>query len=92
MVGDNFRVLWQVLHVLKWLLLIIVIIPLINYASLKKEESVLLPPDALLYDIGSAQKLMLRCSGRGSPTVILDSPTGNALVIKNLFIFLLFDE
>ena len=36
----------------------------------------LIPADATLYDIGQGQRLMMRCKGRGAPTVILESPAG----------------
>ncbi|CAF1443089.1 unnamed protein product [Adineta ricciae] len=57
------------------LLFIIIVPPLINYASLKREAP-LLAQHGLPYDIGYGQKLFLRCRGQGAPTVILDAPTG----------------
>ncbi|ELU06107.1 hypothetical protein CAPTEDRAFT_181535 [Capitella teleta] len=35
-----------------------------------------MPENGLLYDIGHGQKLYLSCMGTGSPTVVLDAPTG----------------
>jgi len=63
-------------NVLKWVLIAVVIPPLLNYTSLKSEHTALLPPTALLYDIGQGQRLMLHCTGKGAPTVILESPAG----------------
>lgn len=49
--------------------------PFLNFASLTRER-VLFNGPGKLYNIGSGQRLYLNCSGTGSPTVILDAPTG----------------
>ncbi|CAF0750593.1 unnamed protein product [Adineta steineri] len=64
--------LWKLVQLLCF---IVIVPPLINYASLKREAP-LLGQHGLPYDIGYGQKLFLRCRGRGLPTVILDAPTG----------------
>ncbi|CAF3422313.1 unnamed protein product [Rotaria sp. Silwood1] len=66
------RTLWKLIQLL---LFIIIVPPLINYASLKREAP-LLGQHGLPYDIGYGQKLFLRCRGHGTPTVIFDAPTG----------------
>ena len=68
------------MNIIKWLALLVIVPPLLNYASLKNEETLLLPSDALHYDVGHGQKLMLRCAGKGAPTVILDHPAGTIVV------------
>ncbi|XP_008277405.1 uncharacterized protein LOC103355395 [Stegastes partitus] len=60
----------------KCLLLIIIIPPFLNYASLQREGQMLLPKDGQIVDVGLGQKMHLLCKGRGSPVVILDAPTG----------------
>ncbi|CAF1393053.1 unnamed protein product [Rotaria magnacalcarata] len=64
--------LWKLVQLL---LFVIIVPPLINYASLKREAP-LLGQHGLPYDIGFGQKLFLRCRGKGAPTVIFDAPTG----------------
>uniref|UniRef100_A0A8D3ACC6 Si:dkey-122a22.2 n=1 Tax=Scophthalmus maximus TaxID=52904 RepID=A0A8D3ACC6_SCOMX len=60
----------------KCLLLIIIIPPFLNYASLQREGQMLLPKDGQIVDVGLGQKMHLLCKGQGKPVVILDSPTG----------------
>ncbi|XP_043973110.1 uncharacterized protein si:dkey-122a22.2 isoform X2 [Gambusia affinis] len=60
----------------KCLLLIVIVPPFINYASLQREGQMLLPKDGQMVDVGLGQKLHLLCKGRGKPAVILDAPTG----------------
>ncbi|XP_023835835.1 uncharacterized protein si:dkey-122a22.2 isoform X2 [Salvelinus sp. IW2-2015] len=60
----------------KCLLLIILIPPFLNYASLQREGQLLLPEDGEIIDIGLGQKMHLMCKGQGQPVVILDAPTG----------------
>ncbi|CAF0776256.1 unnamed protein product [Didymodactylos carnosus] len=62
-------------RLLQFCLFVIVAPPLLNFASIKRESS-LLSEHGLPYDVGFNQKLFLRCRGKGVPTVILDSPTG----------------
>ncbi|XP_003385364.1 PREDICTED: uncharacterized protein LOC100631396 [Amphimedon queenslandica] len=59
----------------KCFLLILVAIFVLNFASLKREEKALFPQGEL-YDIGWGQKLFMRCTGKGTPVVLLDSPIG----------------
>uniref|UniRef100_A0A3B5QAQ6 Si:dkey-122a22.2 n=1 Tax=Xiphophorus maculatus TaxID=8083 RepID=A0A3B5QAQ6_XIPMA len=60
----------------KCLLLIVIVPPFLNYASLQREGQMLLPKDGQMVDVGLGQKLHLLCKGRGKPAVILDAPTG----------------
>ncbi|XP_057690197.1 uncharacterized protein si:dkey-122a22.2 [Corythoichthys intestinalis] len=60
----------------KCLLLIIIIPPFLNYASLQREGQMLLPKDGQIIDVGLGQRMHLLCKGEGKPVVILDSPTG----------------
>uniref|UniRef100_A0A3Q2DYQ6 Si:dkey-122a22.2 n=1 Tax=Cyprinodon variegatus TaxID=28743 RepID=A0A3Q2DYQ6_CYPVA len=60
----------------KCLLLIVIVPPFLNYASLQREGQVLLPKEGQMVDVGLGQKLHLLCKGRGKPAVILDAPTG----------------
>ncbi|XP_034029706.1 uncharacterized protein si:dkey-122a22.2 [Thalassophryne amazonica] len=64
------------LNIGKCLLLIIIIPPFLNYASLQKEGQMLMPKDGQIVDIGLGQKMHLLCKGQGKPVVILDAPTG----------------
>ncbi|XP_041650316.1 uncharacterized protein si:dkey-122a22.2 [Cheilinus undulatus] len=64
------------LNIGKCLILIIIIPPFLNYASLQREGQMLLPKDGQIVDIGLGQKMHLLCKGNGKPVVILDSPTG----------------
>ncbi|XP_028282239.1 uncharacterized protein LOC114449084 [Parambassis ranga] len=64
------------LNIGKCLLLIIIIPPFLNYASLQREGQLLQPKDGQIVDVGLGQKMHLLCKGRGQPVVILDSPTG----------------
>ena len=72
-------------NIIKWPLILLIIPPLINYASLKQEQEMLIPADATLYDIGQGQRLMMRCKGRGAPTVILESPAGGYYDYNSVF-------
>ncbi|XP_031596170.1 uncharacterized protein si:dkey-122a22.2 [Oreochromis aureus] len=60
----------------KCLLVIILVPPFLNYASLQREGQMLLPKDGQIVDVGLGQKMHLLCKGRGKPVVILDAPTG----------------
>lgn len=60
----------------KCLLLIVLVPPFLNYASLQREGQMLLPRDGQMIDIGLGQKMHLLCKGQGKPVVILDAPTG----------------
>ncbi|XP_054639249.1 uncharacterized protein si:dkey-122a22.2 [Dunckerocampus dactyliophorus] len=64
------------MNVGKCLLLIIVIPPFLNYASLQREGQMLLPKDGQIVDVGLGQRMHLLCKGQGQPVVILDAPTG----------------
>ncbi|KAK6168011.1 hypothetical protein SNE40_021921 [Patella caerulea] len=59
----------------KYLFLLILVPPFLNYASLQKEMTELQPAGEM-YDIGWGQKLFMMCKGEGAPTVVLDAPTG----------------
>lgn len=65
-----------IMNVGKCLLLIIIVPPFLNYASLQREGQMLLPKDGQIIDVGLGQKMHLLCKGRGKPVVILDAPTG----------------
>ncbi|KAL0984920.1 hypothetical protein UPYG_G00150480 [Umbra pygmaea] len=60
----------------KYLLLIGLIPPFLNYASLQREGQLLLPKGGEFIDIGLGQRMHLMCKGKGQPVVILDAPTG----------------
>ncbi|XP_062255597.1 uncharacterized protein si:dkey-122a22.2 [Platichthys flesus] len=60
----------------KCLLLVIIIPPFLNYASLQREGQMLLPKDGQIVDVSLGQKMHLLCKGKGHPVVILDAPTG----------------
>ncbi|XP_049586467.1 uncharacterized protein si:dkey-122a22.2 [Syngnathus scovelli] len=60
----------------KCLLLIIIIPPFLNYASLQREGQMLLPKDGQIVDVGLGQQMHLLCKGQGKPVVMLDAPTG----------------
>jgi len=60
---------------LKVMLFILVIPPMLNYAGLQKEKE-FLKAQLTLFDVGFGQKMFMNCTGKGQPTVILDSPTG----------------
>ncbi|KAK2844151.1 hypothetical protein Q5P01_010810 [Channa striata] len=60
----------------KCLLLIILIPPFLNYASLQREGQMLLPKDGVIVDVGLGQRMHLLCKGKGRPVVVLDGPTG----------------
>ncbi|XP_006825538.1 uncharacterized protein LOC102804363 [Saccoglossus kowalevskii] len=58
----------------KYIVLLMVLPAFLNHALLYKEGDVLKPPGQI-YEIDE-QKMYLHCVGRGSPTVVLDAPTG----------------
>ena len=74
----------------KCFLLLVVAVFVLNFASLKREEKALFPEGIKLlndvfllflflgelYDIGWGQKLFMRCTGKGTPVVLLDAPIG----------------
>ncbi|CAL1610545.1 unnamed protein product [Knipowitschia caucasica] len=60
----------------KCLLLIFIVPPFLNYASLQRERQMLLPKEGQIVDIGLGQTMHLLCKGNGIPVVILDAPTG----------------
>ncbi|KAM4580084.1 uncharacterized protein PAE49_005097 [Odontesthes bonariensis] len=72
----SFSYLSVLLNIGKCLLLIVIVPPFLNYASLQREAQMLLPKDGLIVDVGLGQNMHLLCKGRGRPVVILDSPTG----------------
>lgn len=51
----------------KCLLLIVLVPPFLNYASLQREGQLLLPKDGQMVDIGLGQKMHLLCKGQGKP-------------------------
>lgn len=59
----------------KFLFLVMIMPPMVNYGGLQQERTYL-SQRAVLYDIGFGQKLQLTCSGQGQPTVLLDAPVG----------------
>ncbi|XP_072250985.1 uncharacterized protein [Leuresthes tenuis] len=73
---DSFPYSSVLLNIGKCLLLIVIIPPFLNYASLQREGQMLLPKDGLIVDVGLGQKMHLLCKGRGRPVVLLDAPTG----------------
>lgn len=69
------NVLSLFLSAAKYLFLVMIMPPMLNYGGLKQERAYL-NSQSVLYDIGFGQKLQLDCRGQGQPTVILDAPTG----------------
>lgn len=65
-----------IINIGKCLLLVIIVPPFLNYASLQREGQVLLPREGRIVDVGLGQKMHLLCKGHGKPVVILDAPTG----------------
>ncbi|KAK7886497.1 hypothetical protein WMY93_026118 [Mugilogobius chulae] len=65
-----------IINIGKCLLLIIIVPPFLNYASLQREGQMLLPKDGQIVDVGLGQSMHLLCKGNGKPVVILDAPTG----------------
>ncbi|GFU24353.1 uncharacterized protein TNCV_942461 [Trichonephila clavipes] len=61
---------------MKYIFIILIIPPILNYASLKRESTVLLPLEGDQVDMGWGQKMFISCIGEGVPTIILDAPTG----------------
>ncbi|XP_064596735.1 uncharacterized protein LOC135463405 [Liolophura sinensis] len=59
----------------KIIFVLLIVPPFLNYAALQKEMAELMP-EGQLYDVGWGQKLFMSCKGKGTPTVILDAPTG----------------
>ncbi|KAL5015361.1 hypothetical protein ScPMuIL_009631 [Solemya velum] len=74
--GEARGIFSRFLTLAKFLVVIMIATPIINYAALKRESMQLLPEFGELYDIGWGQKLFMMCHGEGTPTVILDAPTG----------------
>ncbi|XP_072038470.1 uncharacterized protein [Amphiura filiformis] len=65
-------------HIGKYVILLLLLPAILNHASLFREAEHL-KPEGQMYDVGWNHKLFLSCSGEGSPTVILDAPTGMSL-------------
>ncbi|XP_055489462.1 uncharacterized protein si:dkey-122a22.2 isoform X1 [Leucoraja erinacea] len=70
------RICSRLVSILKYLILILVIPPFLNYASLQREGPLLQPQEGQLIDVGLGQKLYLSCIGKGQPVVVFDAPTG----------------
>jgi len=70
--------LYSLCSMLKYMIMMMVIPPFLNYASIQQEAR-LLVSNTTLYDIGSGQKMHFVCMGSGFPTVVLDAPTGMSL-------------
>ncbi|XP_033647162.1 uncharacterized protein LOC117306770 [Asterias rubens] len=62
-------------HIGKYVVLVLVLPAILNHASLYREAAEL-KPQGELYDVGWNHKMLLHCTGTGSPTVVLDAPTG----------------
>jgi pimeloyl-ACP methyl ester carboxylesterase len=61
--------------VLKVVVLVIVVPPFLNYASLQR-ESASLRPHGEMHDGPRGNKLFMNCSGKGLPVVMMDTPGG----------------
>jgi pimeloyl-ACP methyl ester carboxylesterase len=61
--------------VLKVVILVIIVPPFLNYASLQRESASLRPHDEL-HDGPRGNKLFMNCSGKGLPVVMMDTPGG----------------
>ncbi|XP_052101320.1 uncharacterized protein LOC127735243 [Mytilus californianus] len=66
----------KICKVIQYLILILIIPPFLNYASIQKEVRELIPEKGSLYDVGWGQKMFKLCEGQGPPTVIFESPGG----------------
>ncbi|PIK40602.1 hypothetical protein BSL78_22551 [Apostichopus japonicus] len=75
--GPVMACLWTTMKFFFYGFCVLLVPPVLNLAALNKEESVL-SEYGLPYDIGWDQTLFLNCSGKGSPTVILESPIGQS--------------
>ncbi|XP_065063526.1 uncharacterized protein LOC135690030 [Rhopilema esculentum] len=62
-------------NTLKFILLAVIIPPLLNYASLIREDKEFMQTGDF-NETFLGQRLFVQCEGKGKPTVILDSPTG----------------
>lgn len=67
-----------IMNIGKCLILIIIVPPFLNYASLQREGQILIPKEGRMVDVGLGQKMHILCKGQGRPVVILDSPTGTS--------------
>ena len=63
--------------ILKVIVLVVVVPPFLNYASLQR-ESASLRPDGEMHDGPRGNKLFMNCSGKGSPVVMMDTPGGHS--------------
>lgn len=61
----------SIVKFLKYGAILLIIPPIINYAALNRESSIL-ATHGLPYDIGMGQKLFLSCKGSGVPTGIIN--------------------
>ena len=61
--------------ILKVIVLVIVVPPFLNYASLQR-ESVSLHPNSEMHDGPRGNKLFMNCTGKGLPVVLMDTPGG----------------
>ncbi|XP_076437551.1 uncharacterized protein LOC143276788 [Babylonia areolata] len=82
--GGGGGVVWTLCGGLKYLMLLVIVPPFINYAALQRENTELKPTSGELYDVGWGRKMFLQCSGKGPPTVILDAPTGTTSDVWSL--------
>ena len=61
--------------ILKVIVLVIVVPPFLNYASLQR-ESASLHPHGEMHDGPRGNKLFMNCTGKGLPVVMMDTPGG----------------
>lgn len=65
------------LSFVKYIAIILIIPPILNYGALKREADALFPQGEKV-DVGWGQKMFISCLGEGIPIVILDAPTGSS--------------
>lgn len=65
------------LSFVKYIAVILIVPPILNYGALKREADALFPQGEKV-DVGWGQMMFISCLGEGIPTVILDAPTGSS--------------
>ena len=74
---------WSLTGIFKVVILVIIVPPLLNYASLQREMASL-RPHGEMHDGPRGNKLFMNCSGKGLPVVMMDTPEGRSLDVWSL--------
>ena len=74
---------WSLTGIFKVVILVIIVPPLLNYASLQREMASL-RPQGEMHDGPRGNKLFMNCSGKGQPVVMMDTPEGRSLDVWSL--------